>query len=137
MIEISVSFWFVLVSTLIYMALGFLWYSPNLFGHEWKRLTGQAFDVPSSKTGMGKLIAASFVSGLIMTYAFALVLKAFEPQTLVEAISVALIVWLGVSAATNFGDYLYLRKSKRLFLINNTYNLAVFVIMATLFMFWH
>ncbi len=136
MIDLTISAWFVLVSAAVSMALGALWYSQALFGHEWMRLVGKSPE-NLDKKGMGKLYGTMFIAALITSYVLALVLQAFAPQSLFEAVRIALFVWLGLSAATAVGDTLFLHKPLRLFLINNCYNLVSFLLIAALYSFWH
>lgn len=138
MIEISISFWFVLVSAILHMALGLLWYSPILFGHEWMILVGKdPKQAGADMKGMGPLLVQSFAAALVMSYVLAVTYAAFAPQSLYAAFSVAILIWLGLSAATNIGEYIFLKKPLKLFLINNGYNLVTFLVIAALFRVWY
>ena len=138
MIEISISFWFVLVSSLLCMALGAFWYSPFLFGPEWARLAGKdPKNLAAEMKSSGGMFAWTFVSSLVTSYVLASVLVAFAPQSLYQTLSVSVLVWLGLSAAPGIGEYLFLKRPLRLFLINSGYVLAGFLLVAVLFSIWY
>lgn len=135
MTEISISFWLVLASVVLYSGLGFAWYSSILFGDEWRRLS--LINTENlNKSAMIELLAWTALSSFVMSYVLLLVLGAFVPQSLYECLSIALFTWLGLSASTSIGDYLYLRRPLKLFLINSGYNLAGFIMIAILFRIW-
>ena len=135
MIETGITFWFVLVCAVINLGLGFLWYSPALFGREWAKLAGKQGD-PLRMDGVSAPFAWLIASALAMSYALASVLSAFAPQSLYECVSIAILAWIGLSAATSVGEYVFLKKPLALFLINGGFYLLSFIIVAVLFRFW-
>lgn len=62
----------VLVSVLLAMAVGSIWYSPLLFGKHWMRATGLTeADLEASKEKMPKLLVGAFVANLLLLYMIA------------------------------------------------------------------
>ena len=122
----------IVLAALSYLGLGFLWYSPAMFGHEWMRLTSKEGKLAEMKD-MGAPIAWSIASAFAISYALASAITAFAPQSLYECVSVAILCWIGFSAATSIGEYAFLKKPMKLFLINSGYNFAAFILIAVLY----
>lgn len=116
------------------MVLGFVWYSPVLFGKPWMKLSGySASDMESMKKGMVKTYGASFVAAIIMAAILGLVLSWYRPVSLVDSATVAFLVWLGFVATTMITTVLFDKKPFNLFLINSGYQLASILVMAMIF----
>ena len=64
MYAIEINLVAVIIATVLAQAVGFLWYSPVLFGKRWMSLMGISNE---SKKGMGKIFVISILSSLIMS----------------------------------------------------------------------
>lgn len=115
----------VLVAAAASFVLGGLWYSPLLFGRAWQRETGLS-DAQLAAGNMALIFGLSFVLALMAALVFALFLG---PRP-----SLALGLGAGASAglcwvASSFGiNYLFERKSLKLFLINGGYHTVQFTL---------
>ena len=115
----------VLVAAVASFLLGGLWYSKALFGKAWQRETGLTDEV-LAKGNMAKIFGLSFVLALLAAWNFA---NFLGPRP-----SLALGLASGASAgllwvAGSFGiNYLFERKSLKLFLINGGYHTLQFTI---------
>ena len=115
----------VLIAALGSFLLGGLWYSPALFGKAWQRETGLT-DEQLKQGNMARIFGLSFVLALLAAWNFA---NFLGPRP-----SLALGLGAGASAgllwvAGSFGiNYLFERKSLKLFLINGGYHTLQFAI---------
>jgi hypothetical protein len=105
--------------------LGGLWYSPVMFGKAWQRETGLT-DEQLKKGNMARIFGLSFLLALLAAWNFA---NFLGPRP-----SIAFGAGVGFSAgllwvASSFGiNYLFERKSLKLFLINGGYHTLQFTI---------
>ena len=115
----------VVIAALASFLLGGLWYSPVLFGKAWQRETGLT-DEQLKQGNMAKIFGLSFVLALLAAWNFG---NFLGPRP-----SLALGLGAGASAgllwvAGSFGiNYLFERKSLKLFLINGGYHTLQFTI---------
>lgn len=131
----SVNYWAVLVGAVIYMALGALWYSPALFGKSWMQLVGKTEE--DLKQGPDPLVYLyAFGCSLLMAYALARVFVYVGVGSLLQGVLVAILMWLGFSAATTMPNFLFEGRPLKLFSIETTYPLVAMILMAVLFVLW-
>lgn len=115
----------VLIAALGSFLLGGLWYSPLLFGKAWQRETGLTDD-QLKRGNMARIYGLTLVLALLAAWNFA---NFLGPRP-----SLALGLGAGASAgllwvAGSFGiNYLFERKSLKLFLINGGYHTLQFAL---------
>ncbi len=115
----------VLVAAIAAFALGGLWYSPLLFAKAWQRESGVT-DEQMQGANMTMIFGLTFVLCLLASLVFAFFLG---PRP-----AIGLATGAGVSAgifwvASSFGiNYLFERKSLKLFLINGGYHAVQFTV---------
>ncbi|HEU0154344.1 MAG TPA: DUF1761 domain-containing protein [Arenimonas sp.] len=125
--------WAVLVAALSGFVLGGLWYSPVLFGKAWQRETGLSDEV-LARGNMALIFGTAFVLCVIASLVFAMFLG---PRP-----SLALGLGAGFSAglcwvSASFGiNYLFERKSLKLFLINGGYHTLQFTLIGLVLALW-
>ncbi len=122
----------VVVAAVVSMVLGFLWYSPYLFGKQWMKLSGlNSKELDKAKKGMSKLYGVSFVSTIILAFILSTVLSWSGASTLIEAVTVGFLVWVGFVATVQLTDVLFSKeKNTNLYLINTGYQLVGLVLMS-------
>ena len=115
----------VLVAAVASFLLGGLWYSPMMFGKAWQREAGLS-DEQLKQGNMARIFGLSFVLALLAAWNFA---NFLGPRP-----SVAFGTAVGASAgllwvASSFGiNYLFERKSFKLFAINGGYHTVQFAV---------
>jgi hypothetical protein len=125
--------WAVLVAALSVFVLGGLWYSPMLFGKPWQREAGVS-DEKMKNANMGLIFGLAFVLSLVASLVFALFLGPRPPVSLgLGAGFAAGLCWVGASFGIN---YLFERKSLKLFLINAGYHTVQFTIIGLVLALW-
>jgi hypothetical protein len=117
--------WAVLVAAVSSFALGGLWYSPALFAKTWQREAGLS-DADLARSNMIRIFVLSFVLSLIAAWMFAMFLGP-RPSVMfgLGAGFAAGLCWV----ATSFGiNYLFARRSLKLFLIDGGYHTLQFTL---------
>lgn len=123
----------VLAAAVASFVLGGLWYSPVLFAKAWQREAGVT-DAQMQGANMGLIFGLAFVLSLIAAFVFALFLGPRPPLALgLGAGASAGLCWV----ASSFGiNYLFERKSLKLFLINGGYHTLQFTIIGLILALW-
>lgn len=132
MFATPVNYFAVIISSILAMGLGFLWYSPVLFGTPWMRLMGfTKQSLKKSKKNMGPMYALSFVATILTVWILAVVMNLVILSTLGEALELAFFLWLGFEATVMLTEVIFGGKKWGLYAINAGYQLAVVLIAAT------
>jgi hypothetical protein len=123
----------VVIATVAAFAIGGLWYSPVLFGKAWQTEIKLSTD-DLRKTNMAMIFGLSFVLNFIS----AVVLEMFigKNSTMTFGLIAGLLVgiaWIATSLGVN---YLFARKSFRLFLIDAFYFIVYFAVMGVILGAW-
>lgn len=138
MLSFEVSYLAVLVAALVTFMVGWLWYSPVLFGTIWMKLNGTT---KKSMAGKNKSMAGSMIAGFISQVVMAWVLAIFIVSTnslgLMNGMIVAFWLWLGFVATISLGAVLWDCKPMPFFWINATHWLVSFLIMGALLGAWY
>ena len=123
----------ILAATASSFVLGGLWYSPVLFGKAWQRETGLSDEV-LAKGNMALIFGSTFVLCLVASAVFAMFLGPKPSLELgVGAGFAAGLCWVTASFGIN---YLFERKSLKLFLINGGYHTLQFTLIGLILALW-
>ena len=135
MVEVSINYLALIVAAAANMAIGMLWYGP-LFGKKWMQLSG--FTEESMKQMPLKPWQA-MVGGVIISLIMAYVLLLFTitwVTTLGGVLIAAFWIWLGFVATTQVHSLLWEGKPLMLFVLNTTYSLLAYGVMASILFLW-
>ena len=127
----------ILVATVMSFLIGWLWYSPLLFGKPWMEamgLTQEKIKQQQAEGGMGKMMAIGFC--LAFLTAFYLAHFAVPGMEVGTTIKWALFSWLGLVVTTNASDYLWGKRSMKLFMINMAHHAVVITAVSVLLTLW-
>ena len=125
--------WAVLSAALSGFILGGLWYSPALFGRMWQREAGVT-DEQMKNANMGLIFGLAFVLCAVASLVFALFLGPRPPLALgLGAGFAAGLCWVSASFGIN---YLFERKTLKLFLINAGYHTVQFTLIGLILALW-
>lgn len=135
MISLNIEWLPTIIGAVLAMVLGFLWYSPFLFGKTWMKLSGitQKDMEDAKKKGMQVVYLVSTLASIIMAALYGVLLNSLEVVSLSGAVFLAILIWLGFIATTMITSVLYDKKPFKLFLINSGYQLASLVVIAIIF----
>lgn len=114
--------------------LGGLWYSPALFGKSWQREVGLS-DEELKRGNMARIFGVALVLSLIAAWMFAVFLGPRPPMHFgLGAGFAAGLCWV----ASSFGiNYLFARRSLKLFLIDGGYHTLQFTLIGLILALWH
>ena len=135
---LNVNYLAVLVSAIVSMIIGFLWYGP-LFGKPWMKLmniTPKMMNDMKKKGGMGKNYFVSFIASLIMAFVLAHAVAYAGATTIVEGLIVGFWNWLGFIAAIQLGIVLWEGKPVKLYLIKTLHYLTILLINGAILAVW-
>ena len=128
----EVNYLAVVIAAVASFLLGGLWYSNVLFGKVWQRESGVT-DEQLNNGNMAKIFGLSLVLALLAAWVFALFLGPRPPVALgLGAGFSAGLCWVTASFGMN---YLFERRSFRLFLINGGYHTLQFTIIGLVLAF--
>ncbi|MBV9349298.1 MAG: DUF1761 domain-containing protein [Patescibacteria group bacterium] len=130
----------ILVGALASIAIGWLWYSPALFGKQWMRATGMGELTPEKKAeGMKKMpkaLVGSIIAQLVLAYVMSYFAQMMGVATSYGAIELAIWAWLGFAAVALVHPVLWEGKSWSYFAIVSGYSLVSFVVVALIVTLW-
>jgi len=127
----------IVVAAIINMILGFLWYSPVLFGKKWMVLMGKNPEAPGEMPkDMWKSYLLTFVSVLVMSFILALFVEYKGASTFLEGAILGVMAWLGFVATTSLASVIFENKARELYYINVGYYLTALVVMGGVLGAW-
>lgn len=130
----EINYMAVVAAAVASFVLGGIWYSPLLFARAWQREAGVT-EEQLKNANMGVIFGATFVLCLVASFVFGMFLgpRPSLPLGLGAGASAGLC-WV----ASSFGiNYLFERKSLKLFLINGGYHTLQFTLIGLIFALWH
>ena len=134
----DINFLAILVSGIVAMIIGSLWYSPALFGKQWIKLSGMTNKKikKAKQKGMGKTYFIAFISTLIMAYVLAVLLKFSKVATISKGFKIAFLIWIGFFATTQLGTVLWQNKPFKLYLIDTLHYLVTLLVISAILTSW-
>ena len=121
----EVNYLAVLIATIITMVLGFLWYSPVLFGNLWIKQMGLKREEMSGGSSMSYIL--TMLTALVGTFVLALILTMIGEVTILTGLIVGCLV--GISVSVKIGmNFLFENRGIGLYLITIGYHLVSYMI---------
>ncbi len=131
----GINYWAVAVVWLLYMAVGAFWYSSAGFAKQWTKHTGiNILKIPQDKAT--RILGFIIVSALIQSLTLAVIFNSLNVATVIDGLSVGLLLWLGLTAATTVGTTLYSNHSWKFLWLNSSYFLVVMGIGSIILAIW-
>jgi Protein of unknown function (DUF1761) len=130
----EINYWAMIAAALAAFVLGGLWYSPLLFGKAWQREVGLS-DEELARGNMARIFGLALVLSFLAAWMFGIFLGPRPPMALgLGAGFAAGLFWV----ASSFGiNYLFARRSLKLFLIDGGYHTLQFTVIGLIFALWH
>ncbi|MGZ4031939.1 MAG: DUF1761 domain-containing protein [Tumebacillaceae bacterium] len=128
----NINIWAVLVSTVISMVIGALWYSPVLFGNVWVKLVGLKPDEMRSAAGP---MIGTVIMTIVSTYFLALFIQVTHATTAIDGLLIALLLSIVICAkiATN---YFFEGRSFKLYWLTVGFHVIPFLIGGVILAVW-
>ena len=120
----------VLVAAVSSFAVGAVWYSPALFAGVWQRESRVIIDAQTPGPSMVSILVPAFVLQLLAAVAFALFLGVRPGLTFGAGAGFAAgLFWVAGAFGVN---YLFERRSFKLWLINGGYNVVTYTLLGAI-----
>ena len=116
------------------MVLAKTWFTPKTFGNQWRKYTGIT-PADSKKAGKKPILLtlfANIVTVIAMAVAISISSEFFQTSSIWLALLVGFVTWLAFSATTLATHNAFEQKPRKLTLINNGYQLALFLIISAI-----
>ena len=126
----------VVVSAILTMLLGMLWYSPHVFGTAWMRMTG--ISPEAAERGKKRMPLMAFVglcAAMMIAWVMTYVNTAWGFYDWIGALELGFWTWAGFVAPTMLGTVLWEQKPLKLYFINACFWLVAFLCMAQILVF--
>jgi hypothetical protein len=116
----------ILVSALVVMVLGALWYSPALCGGIWMKAMGYTKKdmEKAQKDGMAKEYLANFLSLVLMAFVLEYFISFIGAVDFKEGMLIGLLAWLGFTATVQLWPVLWAKMPFNVYLVNAGYTLV-------------
>ena len=137
-LSFAVNYLAVVVSAIVGMVIGALWYSQLLFGKMWMKLsgvTGKHIQKAKEK-GMSKNYALAFLGSLLMSYILAHFVYYTQASTVLEGMQTGFWIWLGFVATIMLGMVLWEGKSWKLYFVKAAHELVALAVMGAILAVW-
>ena len=124
----------IIVMAVVYMAIGWLWYSPMLFG---KMIQCPTKDNKNNgECCSWKNYVGEFVLALVIGYVLSLFVLGLNAITFVTGAKIGFWAWLGFVATTMYSKVLWAKKPMVNFYICAGFYLLMLVLMGGVFAVW-
>lgn len=131
---LDLSFLPLVLASLASVVLGASWYAPRVFGAAWMQATGLSPEAAERAARWQALSGAvAFIGAFITAFVIRKLLFGMHIYNLSDALLLALLLWAGLAVPPLLGPILWEGKPLRLFVINASYWLASFLVMAAIF----
>ncbi len=134
---LTVNYWAVLVSAIISMIIGAVWYSPLGFGQKWmKSMKFKKSEMKKMQVSANQAYALGFVSALLTMFVLAIFMQYSRVTSASHGASIAFLLWLGLAVPVLLGSYLWENKPWSAFLIGAGYQLVSLLIAGAILGVW-
>lgn len=125
----------IVVSALLSLALGSIWYSPLVFGKHWQRAAGLTdADLELSRFSLMRSLIVGFLGNLIVLYVIATLLRVAEVTEMARG-TLALIL-IGLFGASVASMVVWEKKGLMYFFIHVGYGVLVVLVGITILSLW-
>jgi hypothetical protein len=101
----------VLLATVLSMGLGFLWFSPLLFGKKWMKLMKLS---EKDSSNVGQSMVYELINTFVFVYVLAVLLEIVKPTTLQDALQFGFLLWLGLVVTMEMSAVIWAKKNTQL-----------------------
>lgn len=128
----------VVVSAVVVFVLGWLWYSPALFGKLWMQAHGHTGEkLKEMQATAGRKYAVSFVCSMIMAVAMSILIGRTGVMMLEGGIKLGLLVGVGFAVPLGLTAHMFSEKRPSAYLIDAGYQIVYLMVMGAILAVWH
>ena len=133
-VNFGVNYLAVIVAAVVALVIGFIWYSPRVFGNRWMAYLGTTQAQLGNPGPTGMLVGV--VASLLNAWVLALLALNLGGKSVTDGVLLGVLAWLGFMATITAAQISFEKKSWGLWVLNNAHNLLVQVIMAAIVTAW-
>jgi hypothetical protein len=120
----------VIAAAVVAVIIGFIYYSPPLFG---KIMMRESHMGPKEmQKRMGMLFVGAIISAFFASFVLEFIVKGLGVTTITEGVIVGLLVWIGFYVSMELVSMASGRNSTRLFFVNILHHLIVLLVMVAI-----
>src|SRR5690554_1370079 len=127
----DVNYWGVIVSAIVFMVVGSIWYSPKVFFNTWLKLSG----LKEEDIGMGRAIGGSVVIALITSFIMDILVQATSSADVASGLLLGIIISI-IAAGVIASSALYSKTGLKVYLISTGYQVIVLTASAIILSIW-
>jgi len=128
-----ISFLAVLIAAVVRSAIGAAWFAPMAFGKSWMQLSGVK---PSSSKHMMRAAGLNFIGNFVMAFVLAHAIQYASATTWGHGAMVGFFNWLGFIATVSASGVIFEKRSLKLTLMQNGYQLVSLLVMGAIIASW-
>jgi hypothetical protein len=138
----NINYWTIVISAVVSMALGFVWYSQWLFGKKFMKemnMTPEKIEEMNkgeNRPNMAKTYVIMTVMSLITAFVVAGLLNSLIITSLGSLVLFGVLIWLAFNMPVAANHVMFGNDSFALFLINTGYQLVSIVLTALMIGIW-
>jgi hypothetical protein len=133
--DMHFNFLVVLVSGIVTMAVGALWYSPVLFAKQWMALNNMSAD-DMKNVNPAPMYAQTFVATLISYVVLAMAIQLTNATTIVDGMKTGFWIWLGFMTTLQFSSNVFSRVKIQGYFLDTSYQLVATLAAGALLAVW-
>jgi len=124
-----------LIAVLLPMIVGSLWYGP-IFGKIWMEMMNLTEEKIREDLNPAKSYGGSFIGSILTAYVFSLLVTYMGMGTLLGGLTVGFMAWVGFALPMGWQSVAWEDKGTGVFVLNQAYNLIVFLLMGGIIGVW-
>lgn len=132
-VNFGVNYLAVIVAAIVAVAIGFVWFSPQVLGRRWAAYTGQA---PAEQRPAPMTIVVGVVSALVNAWVLAVLALNLGGKSVTDGVLLGIIAWLGFVATVTAADVAFGKKPWGLWAVNNGHHVIVQAVMGAIVTAW-
>lgn len=134
---LNVNYLGILVAGCVAMLIGYVWYSPILFGKQWMVLLNlSAKKLSSMAIKPLPAMLLSFVAALGQATVLSMILNYFTAVNFYDGMFVGALVWLGFTTVAQFNSTIFSGRNPKIYLIETVYSLLTLMLMGGILAVW-
>lgn len=133
-VSFSVNYLAVVVSAVVALVIGFVWYAPPVFGNRWMSYLGTTQAQLGNPGPMG--MATGVVASLANAWVLAVLSLNLKGSTLTDGVLLGVLCWLGFMATITAAQISFEKRPWGLWLLNNAHNVLIQILMGAIVTVW-
>lgn len=129
----SINWWAVIVAVVVGYAIGAIWYAPALLGNAWMAALGKTKDQLALPM---KAMVTQFLLTIVIAVVLAAVIVRFGAVSWIEGGAIALVLSVGLVAASPASDWMFCGFNWKLYWIQTGYKVVYMTVMGAILGAW-